>query len=83
MKLKRKPPDGGTIGQAWKEVTLMQKRGFKITVKPPYITGAKHWSLLIQPVLTKEDGFYVWLAKIFGLALLAESAEVAILFLTI
>lgn len=61
----------------------MQKQELKIAVKPPYLTGDKYWRLFIQPVITKDDGFYIWLAKIFGLALLAESAAMAILFLTI
>lgn len=63
----------------------MQKQELKITVKPPYLTGDKYWRLYIQPVIRiaeAHDGFYVWLAKIFGLALLAESAMVALLFWT-
>lgn len=61
----------------------MQKQELKITVKPPYLTGDKYVRIFLQPVIRiaeAHDGFYVWLAKIFGLALLAESAMVALLF---
>ena len=58
-------------------------RELKITVKPPYLTGDKYVRIFLQPVVENsraDYGFYIWLAKIFGLALLAESAMVAILF---
>lgn len=64
----------------------MQKQELKITVKPPYLTGDKYVRIFLQPVIRiveAHDGFYIWLAKIFGLALLAESAMVALLFWTL
>lgn len=61
----------------------MHKQELRITVKPPYLTGDKYVRIFLQPVIRGaeiHDGFYIWLAKIFGLALLAESAMVALLF---
>ena len=63
----------------------MQKQELKIIVKPPYLTGDKYVRIFLQPVIRVvevHDGFYVWLAKIFGLSLLAESAMVAIMVYT-
>lgn len=64
----------------------MQKQHFKLHIVRQYITGDKYVRIFLQPVIRiveSSDGFYIWLAKIFGLALLAESAAMAILFLTI
>lgn len=61
------------------------RQELRFTVKPPYLTGDKYVRVFIQPVITivqAEDGFYIWLAKIFGLALLAESVMMAIVFWT-
>lgn len=60
----------------------LKRRELKVTVKPPYLTGDKYVRIFLQPV-EREGGMdyelYIWLAKIFGLALLAESALIAFL----
>ena len=64
----------------------MQKQHFELRLIRQYVTGDKYVRIFLQPVIRiveTHDGFYIWLAKIFGLALLAESAMVAILFRTI
>ena len=63
----------------------MQKQRFELRVIRQYVTGDKYVRIFLQPVIRiaeAHDGFYIWLAKIFGLALLAESAMVALLFWT-
>jgi len=62
----------------------MQTQHFELRVIRQYVHGDKYVRIFLQPVIRiveAHDGFYVWLAKIFGLALLAESAMVVIMYL--